>query len=123
MNTKLIAALACAAALALGACSGGNPPTLAGPDPDPDPAAPENTNPDPATPGPTAPDPVPDDPPADVRIPAERFDDEHAKAAADLAAARNMVTAAATTSAGIAAARKALTDALAAARDGRDRPP
>ena len=26
MDTKLIAALACAAALALGACSGGNPP-------------------------------------------------------------------------------------------------
>ena len=109
MDTKLIAALACAAALALGACSGGNPPTPA--DLDPDPAAPEN-----ATPGPTAPDPVPEDPPADVRTPAERFDDEHAKAEADLAAARSMAAAAAATSAGIAAARKALTDALAAAR-------
>ena len=109
MTTKLTAALACAAALALGACSGGNPPIPA--DPDPDPVAPGNTDP-----GTTDPVPEPTDPPADARTPAERFDDEHAEAAADLAAARNMVTAAATTSSGIAAARKALTDALAAAR-------
>ncbi len=111
MNTKLTAALACAAALALGACSGGNPPAPA--DPDPDPAAPGTTDPAPGTT-----DPVPEttDPPADARTPAERFDAAHAKAAADLAAARSMVTAAATTSTGIAAARKALTDALAAAR-------
>ena len=111
MNTKLTAALACAAALALGACSGGNPPAPA--DPDPDPAAPGTTDPVPETT-----DPVPEttDPPADARTPAERFDAAHAKAAADLAAARSMVTAAATTSAGIDAARKALTDALAAAR-------
>ena len=106
MDAKLIAALACAAALALGACSGGNPPA---------PAAPETTNP--ATP--SDPDPGPaetTDPPADGMTEAERFDAAHAKAAADLAAARSMAAAAAATSAGIAAARKALTDALAAAR-------
>ena len=111
MYTKLIAALACAAALALGACSGGNPPAPA--DPDPDPADPSTADPAPGT---TDPIPETTDPPADARTPAERFDAAHANAAADLAAARSMVTAAATTSAGIAAARKALTDALVAAR-------
>ena len=104
MNTKLIAALACAAALALGACSGGNQAAPA--DPDPDPAASGTTDPAPET----------TDPPADVRTPAERFDDDLEEAEADLAAARSMAAAAAVTSAGIAAARKALTDALAAAR-------
>ena len=104
MNTKLTAVLACAAVLALGACSGGNPPAPA--DPDPDPAAPGTTDPAPET----------TDPPADVRTPAERFDDDLKQAEKDLTDARRMVTAAATTSAGIAAARKALTDALAAAR-------
>ena len=123
MNTKLTAALACAAALALGACSGGNPPASA--DPDPDPAAPGNTDPVPGTM-----DPVPetDDPPADDRTEAERFDDAQLEeAAADLAAARSRVVAAVAAAArtggdrtmalaNIAAARKALTDALAAAR-------
>ncbi len=104
MNTKLTAALACAAALALGACSGGNPPA---------PADPETEIAHPETPDTETETTVP---PEDVRTPAERFDAAHAKAAADLAAARSMVTAAATTSTGIAAARKALTDALAAAR-------
>ena len=99
IDTKLISALACAAALVLGACSGGNQvaPASAAPDP----AASGNTGPDLAPPGNT-------DPPADDRTPAERFDAAHAKAAADLAAARRMVTAAAATSAGIAAAREAL---------------
>ena len=111
MNMKLIAALACAASLALGACSGGNPPVPADTAPDPDSGT---TDLDPDDPGTTDQDPA--DPPADDRTPAERFDAAHAKAAADLAAARSMVTAAAATSAGIAIARKALTDALAAAR-------
>ena len=106
MDAKLIAALACAAALALGGCSGGNPPA---------PAAPETTNP--ATP--SDPDPGPaetTDPPADGMTEAERFDKKLKEAEDNLAAARRMAAAAATTSTGIAAARKALTDALAAAR-------
>ena len=107
MNTKLTAALACAAALALGACSGGNPPA---------PADPETEIAHPETPDTETTETETTVPPEDVRTPAERFDAAHAKAAADLAAARSMVTAAATTSTGIAAARKALTDALAAAR-------
>ena len=98
MDTKLTAALACAAVLALGACSG-NPP----------PAAPGTT-------GSETIDPEPADPVEDGRTEAKRFDDDLEEAEADLAAARRMVTAAATTSAGIAAARKALTDAIAAAR-------
>ena len=103
MDAKLIAALACAAALAFGACSGGNPATPAAPDPKT--AGPETTETE-------NPDPV-----ADGRTEAETFDNAHDKAEADLAAARSMVTAAAATSAGIADARKALTDALAAARE------
>ena len=111
MDTKLIAALACASALALGACSGGNPPVPADTAPDPDSGT---TDLDPDDPGTTDQDPA--DPPADDRTEAKRFDDDLEEAEADLAAARSMVTAAAATSAGIAAARKALTDALAAAR-------
>ena len=103
VDTKLTAALACAAALALGACSGGNPPT------------PGTTGS--ATSAPEAIDPEPADPVEDGRTEAKRFDDDLEEAEADLAAARRMVTAAATTSAGIAAARKALTDAIAAARE------
>ena len=106
MDAKLIAALACAAALAFGACSGGNPATPAAPDPET--AGPETTE----TTETENPDPV-----ADGRTEAETFDYAHDKAEADLAAARSMVTAAAATSAGIADARKALTDALAAARE------
>ena len=105
MNAKLIAALACAAALALGACSG-NPP----------PAAPGTTGSE----TPSDPDPGPadtTDPPADGRTEAERFDEDLEQAEEDLAVARRMVTAAVTTSADIAAARKALTDAIAAARE------
>ncbi len=68
MDTKLIAALACGAALALGACSGGNPAT------------------------PAAPDPATTDPDADGRTAAERaFDDALAEAQRDLAAARELV--------------------------------
>ena len=110
MNTKLITALACGAALALGACSGGSP------------AAP--------TP-PTAQDPGTADPGADGRTAAERaFDNALDEAKRDLAAARTLVTAAedaanaaADTDAARAAAqmeidraRKALADAVAAAR-------
>ena len=108
---RLIAALACAAPLAFGACSGGNPPAPADPEneiADPETAETETTETE------TAPETA--DPVADGRTEAERFDAAHAKAEADLAAARSMVTNAAATSAGIAAARKALTDALAAAR-------
>ncbi len=106
MDAKLIAALACAAALALGACSGGNPST---------PAAPETpSDPDPADPGTTDPDPA--DPPEDGMTEAKRFDDDLEQAEEDLAAARRRVTAAVTTSAGIADARKALTAALETAR-------
>ena len=119
MDTKLTAALACVAALALGACSGGPA------DPDP-----ETTNPaTPADPGPGNTDPIPEtaDPPEDGRTEAERFDDELAKAEADLSAARERVLAAVAAAtgtrdgrtralAGIAAARKDLTDALSAAR-------
>ena len=111
MDAKLVAALACAAALALGACSGGNPPAPA--DPDPDPAAPGTADPSPGT---TDPVPEPTDPPADGMTEAERFDKKLKEAEDNLAAARRMAAAAATTSTGIAAARKALTDALAAAR-------
>ena len=109
---RLIAALACAAPLAFGACSGGNPPAPADPEneiADPETAETETTETE--TSEIEAADPV-----ADGRTEAERFDAAHAKAAADLAAARSMVTNAAATSAGIAAVRKALTDALAAAR-------
>ena len=76
MNTKLIAALACGAALALGACAGGNPAAPAGP----------------AAPGPADPmDPAaPDD-----RTAAEKdFDDALDKAKKALADARALVTAA-----------------------------
>ena len=122
MDAKLIAALACAAALALGACSGGNPSTPAAPGTT-DPETP--SDPDPADPGTTDPDPA--DPPADGMTEAERFDKKLKEAEADLAAARNRVAAAVAAAAGagdgrtralagIAAARKALTDALAAAR-------
>ena len=108
--SKLIAALACAAALTLGACSGGNPP----------PADSGTADPGSAGPGTT-------DPGADGRTEAERaFDAALAKAEADLAAARNRVAAATvavgttdvrkTALADIAAARKELTDAIAAAR-------
>ena len=106
MDTKLTAALACAAVLALGACSGGNPST---------PAAPRTTAPE--TPAPETIDPEPADPVEGGRTEAKRFDDDLEEAEADLAAARRMVTAAAATSAGIAVARKALTDAIAAARE------
>ncbi len=108
---RLIAVLACAASLAFGACSGGNPPAPADPEneiADPETAETETTETE------TAPETA--DPVADDMTEAERFDAAHAKAEADLAAARSMVTNAAATSAGIAAARKALTDALAAAR-------
>ena len=120
MDAKLIAALACAAALAFGACSGNPLPAAPGTTgsetpSDPDPADPGTTDPDPADPGTTDPDPA--DPPADGRTEAERFDDDLEQAEEDLADARRMVTAAVTTSAGIAAARKALTDAIAAARE------
>ena len=111
MDAKLIAALACAAALALGACSGGNPSTPAAPGTT-DPETP--SDPDPADPGTTDPDPA--DPPADGMTEAERFDKKLKEAEADLAAARNGVTAAVAGTGDIAAARKALTDALAAAR-------
>ena len=101
MDAKLIAALACAAALALGACSGGNPP------------APGTTNPaTPSDPGPAE----PTDPSADGMTEAERFDKKLKEAEDNLAVARRMVTAAVTTSAGIADARKALTAALETAR-------
>ncbi len=76
MNTKLIAALACGAVLALGACAGGNPAAPAGP----------------AAPGPADPmDPAaPDD-----RTAAEKdFDDALDKAKKALADARALVTAA-----------------------------
>lgn len=103
MNMKLIAALGCVAALALGACSGGGAPA---------------TTPDPTDPG------------TDARTDAEKaFDTALAEAVDDLAEARNRVTRAVnaaqtanTDEARSAAqteidgARKALTDALAAAR-------
>ena len=115
MDTKLIAALACAASLALGACSGGNPPAPSAPESEmADTETTETETPDPGT---GVPEPA--DPPEDGRTEAERFDDELEEAEADLAAARNRVAAAAAgtgASADIAAARKALTDALAAAR-------
>ena len=104
---RLISALASAALLALGACSGGNPAA---------PAAPENEMADPETAEIETTETETADPVSDDMTEAERFDAAHAKAEADLAAARSMVTKAVTTSAGIAAARKALTDALAAAR-------
>ena len=116
MDTKLIAALASAAALALGACSGSNPPAPAAPETETaGPETPETETAETDTPDPGTGVPEPDDPVEDGRTEAERFDEELAAADADLAAARSMA-AAATTSAGIAAARKALTDALAAAR-------
>ncbi len=99
MNTKLIASLACAAALALGACSGGGTP--AGP------AAP--TTPDPADPA--APD--------DRTDPEKAFDDALAEAERDLAAARALVTAAerAARAAGTDAARTAAQMEIDEARD------
>ncbi len=123
MYMKLTAALACAAALALGACSGGNPPA---------PASPETEIADPETPDTETtetetPETETTVPPEDGRTEAERFDDELEEAEADLAAARSRVVAAVAAAArtggdrtralaNIAAARKALTDALAAAR-------
>ena len=123
MNTKLIAALACAASLAVGACSGGNPPA---------PASPETEIADPETPDTETtetetPETETTVPPEDGRTEAERFDDELEEAEADLAAARSRVVAAVAAAArtggdrtralaNLAAARKALTDALAAAR-------
>ena len=96
MDTKLIAALACGTALALGACSGGNPAT------------------------PAAPDPATTDPDADGRTAAERaFDDALAEAQRDLAAARELVE----TAEGLAMAadtdgkRTAAQTAIDAARD------
>ncbi len=99
MNTKLIAALACGAALALGACSGGGNP--AGP------AAP--TTPDPADPA--APDGKTD--------PEKAFDDALAEAERDLAAARRLVDAAerAAAAAGTDAARTAAQMDIDEARD------
>ena len=121
MDTKLIATLACAAALALGACSGGNPPA---------PAAPGTTDPGTTDPNPGTTDPDPDDPPADGMTEAQRFDRALAKAESDLAAARLGVTAATaalaaagtgdlrtTALAGIADARRALAAAILAARE------
>ena len=121
MDTKLTVALACAAALAFGTCSGGNPRAPAAPDretADPGTAETETTKTAETT-----------DPPENGRTEAERFDAVLAKAAADLTAARNRVaravaaTAAVGTGDGrtsalaeIANARKDLTDALAAAR-------
>ena len=122
MDTKLTAALACAAALALGACSGGNPPATAAPETEmAGSETPETETVETETPETT-------DPPQDGMTEAERFDIRLAEAEADLSAARNRVTdaaaAAAVTGDGrtaaladIAAARKALTDALAAARE------
>ena len=123
MYTKLTAILACAALLAVGACSGGNPPA---------PAAPETEIADPETPETETtetetPETETTVPPEDGRTEAERFDDELEEAEADLAAARSRVVAAVAAAArtggdrtralaNIAAARKALTDALAAAR-------
>ena len=122
MDTKLTAALACAAALAFGACSGGNPRAPAAPDretADPGTVETETTETETET----------TDPPEDSRTEAERFDTALAEAAEDLSAARNRVSAAvaATAAVGtgdgrtsalaeIANARKDLTDALAAAR-------
>ena len=99
MDTKLIASLACAAALALGACSGGGTP--AGP------AAP--TTPDPADPA------APDDRTADEKA----FDDALAEAERDLAAARRLVDTAerAAAAAGTDAARTAAQMDIDEARD------
>ena len=72
MNTKLIAALACGAALALGACSGGGPASPTAPIAD-DPAA---------------------DPGEDTRTPAEKFDNDQKAALDGLDEARRTVTAA-----------------------------
>ena len=126
MDTKLTAALACAAALTLGACSGVNPPAPAAPENEiagPETAETETT--DTKTPDPGTGVPEPFDPVEDGRTEVERFDDELAEA--DLAAARNRVAAAVAgpagtgASANIAAARKALTDALTAARRRKQR--
>ena len=123
MDAKLTAALACAAALSLGACSGGNPPAPAAPETETaGPEAPETETTETEAPDPGTRVPEPADPPEDVRTEAERFEDDLEEAEADLAAARNRVAAAVAAAAGtgasadIAAARKALTDALAAAR-------
>ena len=86
MDTKLIAAFACAAALALGACSGGGPAT------------------------PAAPDPATTDPDADARTEDQRtFDTALDNAEKALADARALVTAAerAARAAGTDAARTA----------------
>ena len=128
MDTQLTAALACAAALSLGACAGGNPSAPSAPETEmagPETAETETVETETPDPGTGVPESA--DPPEDGRTEAERFDDELAEAEADLAAARNRVPAAAAAAAGtggdrtraladIAAARKALTDALAAAR-------
>ena len=120
VDAKLTAALACAAALALGACSGGNPPASVAPKTEM--AGPETPETETETPDPGTGVPEPSDPVQDGRTEAERFDDDLAEAEADLAAARNRVAAAVAAAGGtgasadIAAARKALTDALAAAR-------
>ena len=120
MDTQLTAALTCAAALSLGACAGGNPPTPSAPETEmagPETAETETVETETPDPGTGVPEPA--EPVEDGRTEAERFDDELAEAEADLAAARNRVAAAAAgtgASADIAAARKALTDALAAAR-------
>ncbi len=109
MNTKLIATLACGAALALGACSGNDATAPATPD----------------TPGPGTTDPG-----ADGRTDAEKdFDNALDEAVDGLAEARSRVTRAANTAraantdearsaaqAEIDEARKALTGAVAAAR-------
>ena len=102
MDTKLIASLACAAALALGACSGGGTPAT------------------PTTPAPTDPT-TPTDPaaPDDRTDPERAFDDALDDAEKALAAARALVTAAerAARAAGTDAARTAAQTDIDEARD------
>ena len=100
MDTKLIAALACGAALALGACAGGSPaaPAAGGPS-------------DPGTDGPS-------DPGADARTPAETFDAAQKAAQEGLAKARRTVTAAVDRANGAvtAEAKKAAQEEIKSAR-------
>ncbi len=100
MDTKLIAAFACGAALALGACSGGSPaaPAAGGPS-------------DPGTDGPSDPGP-------DARTPAETFDAAQKAAQEGLAKARRTVTAAVDRANGAvtAEAKKAAQEEIKSAR-------
>ncbi len=106
VDTKLTAALACAAALAFGACSGGNPPASVAPENEmTDPETAETETAETETPDPGTGVPEPAEPVEDGRTEAELFDDELAEAEADLAAARSRV-AAAVAAAGIAAGRR-----------------